>query len=183
MKKILLTCIIFLLTLALSACSTDEKTSVKQTNEVKVKTEDSVANSKEAAQKDKEQEKLKAEAERKIDTSIFEYAKQIEVTDAIDINQHVTVVVTMDSKTPPGLATQHVVNQTYDFLQQDDIKDAKTISINVKQGEQKIAMFSVNKDEFKPNDDEPMSDLVMAASTMEFMTPEVKEFGETMDSW
>lgn len=79
------------------------------------------------------------------------------------------------------MATQHVVNQTYDFVQQADIKGAKTIGINIKQSEKKIAQFTVHMDKFVPNDDEPMYDAVIATSEMEFMTDEVKEFGETME--
>ncbi|OLS38262.1 hypothetical protein BTR22_07170 [Alkalihalophilus pseudofirmus] len=118
-----------------------------------------------------------------IDTSVFEYASQVDVTDAIDINEHVTLFVHMSEDTKPGLATQHVVNQTYDFLQQEEVQDAKTVSVNVKQGEVKIAMFTVNTDQFVPQDDIPMSDVVLEASDIEFMTEEVKQYGENLGTW
>ncbi|OIK11966.1 hypothetical protein BIV60_17070 [Bacillus sp. MUM 116] len=133
-------------------------------------------------QKKEKEAVVKQQKPQNIDTSVFEFAKDVEVTNAIDTNQHLTVFVTMNNVSP-GLATQHVVNQTYDFLQQKDIKGAKTITINVKQGGKKIAMFTVDKNKFKPNDNESMSDCVMKASKMEFMTPEVKEYGSTMKSW
>lgn len=123
------------------------------------------------------------EEESTINTDVFAYATKTEVTDAIDINDHVTVFVYMSEELTPGLASQHVLNQTYDFIQQEDVKDAKTISINVKQGDTKILMYTVEKDKFKTNDEIPMSDLVLEASKVEFMTDEVKEFGEIMEMW
>lgn len=98
------------------------------------------------------------ETTRKIDSTVFEYATKIDVTDAIDLNDHVILILNMNEKTQPGMATQHVVNQTYDFVQQADIKGAKTIGINIKQSEKKIAQFTVHMDKFVPNDDEPMYD-------------------------
>ncbi|QGG51533.1 hypothetical protein [Lysinibacillus pakistanensis] len=118
-----------------------------------------------------------------IDTSVFEYAQAVDVTDAIDLNNHVTLIISMSEAINPGLATQHIVNQMYDFVQQVDVKGAKTIGINVKQGTKKIAQFTVYTDKFAPNDNEPMSDAVIAASEIEFMTDEVKIFGKTIASW
>ncbi len=59
------------------------------------------------------------------------------MTDAIDLNNHVTLIISMSEAISPGLATQHVVNQMYDFVQQVDVKGDKTIGINVKQGAKK----------------------------------------------
>lgn len=132
---------------------------------------------------DAEKRAAEQETKREIDTSVFEYAEKVEVTDAIELNDHITLIISMSESTKPGMATQHVVNQTYDFVQQVDVKGAKTIGINVKQGDNKIAQFTVYTDKFKPNDDEPMSDAVIAASEIEFMTDEVKEHGKVMDSW
>ena len=141
----------------------------------------------ESATKEKEDAtKEKAESESRkmeIDTSVFEYAKNIEVTDAIDINEHVTLIITENDDAKPGMVTQNIVTQTYDFVQQGDVKGAKTIGINVIQSGNKIAQYTVYTDKFVPNDDEPMSDAVIAASEIEFMTDEVKEFGKTMGSW
>jgi flagellar biosynthesis GTPase FlhF len=156
-------------------------------------------NEKAAKQKEKDETKKEAEAEKakkeqeavakpkeeakKIDTAIFEYAEKTEVTNAIDINQHVTVFVTMNSEVKPGLAAQHVVNQAYDFLQQTDLTGAKTVTIAVKQSDTKIMQFTVKKDSFVPIDDVPMSECVMKASEIDSMTPEVKEFGSATNSW
>ncbi|MGG3448611.1 hypothetical protein ABER98_01620 [Domibacillus aminovorans] len=118
-----------------------------------------------------------------ISTSVFKFAKGIEYTNAIDINKHVTVFLDMSEELAPGLAVQHVVKQTYDFLQQKDIEGAKTVTIVVNQWGQKIAMYTVQKDQFVPDAEKPMTDAVMEASKIEFMTPEVKEFGKNLGAW
>lgn len=135
--------------------------------------------------KDEVEEEVKDEEPKKanISTYVFEYAQKVEVIDAIELNDHVTVFIDMSSGPTPGLATQQVVNQTYDFIQQDDLAGAKTVSINVRQKGNKIAMFTVDMSKFVPNDDEPMAQAVIAASDVEFMTDEVKEFGKVIDSW
>ncbi|MFJ7935985.1 hypothetical protein [Sporosarcina sp. NPDC096371] len=118
-----------------------------------------------------------------INTSVFEYAKKIKLTGAIDINPHVTVMIDMSEDLPPGLATQNVVQQSYYFIQQDDVKSANTVTIIVKQAEKKIAQYTINTEKFKPNDDEPMAKIVIAASKIDSMTDEVKEFGKTIGIW
>lgn len=118
-----------------------------------------------------------------IDTSVFEYATNTEVTDAIDINQHVTVQVFVSEEAEAGMSVLNVVKQSYDFIQQEDVKDAKTITIFVTQNDKKIVQYTVQKDKFVPNENVPMSDLVLKASEIEFMTDEVKAFGKTMESW
>ncbi len=133
--------------------------------------------------KDEEESNDEETQKANISTYVFEYAQKVEVTDAREINDHVTVFIDMSSGPTPGLATQQVVNQTYDFIQLDDLVGAKTVSINVRQKGDKIAMFTVHMDKFVPNDDEPMAQAVMAASDIDFMTEEVKEFGKVMGSW
>ncbi|MGG3452185.1 hypothetical protein [Domibacillus aminovorans] len=128
-------------------------------------------------------EDIAAAEEKSIDTSVFKFAKETEVTDAIDINKHVTVFVAMSEELAPGLAVQHVIKQTYDFLQQTDVEGAETITIAVTQGGQKIAMYIVQKDQFAPDAEKPMTDVVLAASKMEFMTPEVEAFGQSLGTW
>ena len=120
---------------------------------------------------------------REIDTSVFENAEKVEVTDAIDSNQHVTVFVYMSEEPEPGFATQTVFNQAYDFLQQPDLEGAKTVTIAVKQGNRKIAQITVNKEKFKPDDQRPMSDVVLEAAKIDSMIDEVKEYGKIMGSW
>ncbi|MBS4194092.1 hypothetical protein [Lederbergia citri] len=118
---------------------------------------------------------------QEIDTSMYEYAKNVDVTDAIDVNEHITLIIEMNDSLQPGLAFQHATNQTYDFLEQDAIKGAKTVGINIILNGNKIAMYTVNVADFKTNDDEPMAQLVLDASTIEMLSPEVKEYAEIMD--
>jgi hypothetical protein len=118
-----------------------------------------------------------------IDTNVFEYATVVDLTDAIDTNQHVTAKIQIIGDVNPGMAVQDVISQTFDFIQQDDMKGAKTITILVSQNDKKISQYTVQKDKYTPNDDDPMADLVLKASEIEFMSPEVKAYGEAMGSW
>lgn len=118
-----------------------------------------------------------------IDTSIFEYASKVDVTNALDINNHVTSKVFIDEDANPGMAVQDIIKQTFDYIQQEDLKDAKTITILVTQNDKKIAQFTVQKDQFIPNENEPMIKIVLDASEIEHMSAEVKSFGETMELW
>lgn len=171
-KKVL---ILLMVALFLTACTQESAEPVnkpKEEENIKAKEEP-----KKESKEEKKKDEGKSEKEStKIDTSVFAYAKKVDVTDAIDINQHVTVFVTMSEELTPGLATQHVLNQSYDFLQQEDIKGAKTVTIAVKQGDIKIAQITVNKDNFVPNDTEPMASVVLKAAEIDMMKPEVKEF-------
>lgn len=117
--------------------------------------------------------------QNQIDTSVYEYASNVDVTNARDINNHITLMIDMKTENR-GMAFQHVLNQTYDFLQQPDIEGAETIGINVRVDDVKIGMFTAYPDKFIPNDNEPMSDAVLAASEIEMMTEDVEKFGETM---
>lgn len=181
MKNLILLCVTVLF---LSACGSEEvqkeepKEKVEQTTENKTeKKGESVVEKKEEPKQETKQE------ESKIDTSVFAYAKKVDVTDARDITQHITIFVHMSEDLTPGLATQHVFNQTYNFIQQPDLEGAKTVTIAVKQGEKKIAQITVDKEKFVPNDAEQMTKVVLAASVIDSMVPEVKEFGNTMGSW
>lgn len=133
---------------------------------------------------DTEQEEVIEEvAISKIDTSIFEYATDVEVTDAIDTNQHITVKLTISEDSKPGMQVQNIIGQTFDFLQQEDIKDANTITILVLQNDIKVAQYTVQKDKFVPNESDPMIDLVLQASEIEQMSEEVKQHGEALELW
>ncbi|MCT2342655.1 hypothetical protein M4D71_00785 [Niallia taxi] len=172
MKKlsIFLTALLFSV-VVLAACGEEktEKTTSSNSDATEIK--------KPETKTEEPKEEVKEEAEEpKIDTSVFEYAKKIEVTNAIDTEQHITVFVYMSEKTKEGLAAQHVLKQSYDFLQQEDIKDAKTVTIAVSQNDKKTFQFTVDKDKFVPNENEPMSDLVLKASKVETMSAEVKAF-------
>ena len=176
-----------------SEVSDDENSEVKKegtatkTPEVTEEVESKEITEKEVVKEEKTEEEEKKEVvevvETVIDTSVFEYATNTEVTDAIDINQHVTVKVFVSEEADAGMAVMNVVNQSYDFIQQDDVKDAKTITIFVTQNDKKIVQYTVQKDKFEPNDSVPMSDLVLNASEIEFMSDEVKAFGEAMETW
>lgn len=133
---------------------------------------------------DTEQEEVIEEvAKSKIDTSIFEYATDVEVTDAIDTNQHITVKLTISEDSKPGMQVQNIIGQTFDFLQQVDIKDANTITILVLQNDIKVAQYTVQKDKFVLNESDPMIDLVLQASEIEQMSEEVKQHGEALELW
>lgn len=134
---------------------------------------------KEPAPEDKQEEPKKEE--QKIDTSVFVYAKSVDVTDARDITQHIDIVIHMGKEPTPGLATQHVFTQAYDFLQQEDIKGAKTVTIGVMQGDFRIAQITVNLEKFKAG--EHLVDSVLQASKIDKMNDDVKEYGEIMDLW
>lgn len=118
-----------------------------------------------------------------IDTSVFEFAEETEVTDAIEINNYVTVFVDMSEDLTQGMAAQHVVNQTYDFIQQEDLEGANKVSINMRQGGTKLLMFEVDRKAFAPKDDEPMANIVMEYSTIDMMSPEIEEYGAIMGAW
>ncbi|KZR58369.1 hypothetical protein [Pseudobacillus badius] len=125
----------------------------------------------------------KLEKEEVIDTSVFEKAKKIEITDAIDITQHVTVFVDIPNKNVAGQSVINVLSQTYDFLQQDDMTGAKTVTIAVRQNGIKIAQFTIDKDQFVPDDNQPMAGQVLKAAEIETLSNEVREYGSVMELW
>lgn len=156
--------------LFLSACGDDTTAPEKDEPKENVK------------QEEKEQSKKETkEEDASIDTSMYEYSKSVKVTDAIDINNYVSLIITMNDNLQPGLAFQHATTQTYDFLQQPEIEGADKVGINIILNDNKIAMYEIDMSKFQPNDDEPMADLVMEASVVEMMTPEVEEYANTMD--
>lgn len=126
-------------------------------------------------------EKNETKEESKINTSVFRYAKKVDVTDARDITKHITVTVFMDKKLREGLAAQHVLNQTYDFVQQTDIKGADTLTVGVMVGELRVFQYTVDLTKFVPNEAEPMINVVLASSTVEKISPEVEEFAKTFE--
>jgi hypothetical protein len=121
------------------------------------------------------------ETESKLDTSVFVYAKSVDVTDGREAMKHLDLVVNMDKSTAPGLATRHVLTQTYDFLQQSDISGADTITIGVMSGDLRVSQITVDVAKFKAGDN--IIGSVLIASKIDKMTPEVKEFGKTMNLW
>lgn len=132
---------------------------------------------------DEEPSETKIDNEGNVDTSVYVYAEKVEVTDARDITNHLNLVVHMSKEPTPGLATQHVFSQTYDFLQQDDITGADTVTIGVMQSDIRIAQITIDVKKFVPVDTEPMIQCVLKAATIDKMSNEVKEFGKTMEIW
>lgn len=173
--------VIFLIAAIGSGLGDDEQKASNNDNQSSAATE--TAGSSEKSEDTNTTETSEQNQKSEIDTSVFENAEKVEVTDAIDSNQHVTVFVYMSEEPEPGFATQTVFNQAYDFLQQPDLEGAKTVTIAVKQGERKIAQITVNKDNFKPDPERPMSDVVLEASKIDSMIDEVKEYGKIMGSW
>lgn len=79
--------------------------------------------------------------------------------------------------------TRHVILQTYDFLQQDRVKDAKTVTIGVMSGDMRITQITVDMSKFKVDEEKPMIEVVMEASKIDKMNDEVKKFGESLELW
>lgn len=133
---------------------------------------------------DKVQEEVVEDVtETTIDTSVFEFATKVDVTDALRTNQHVTVKLVISEDSKPGMQVQNIITQTFDFLQQDDIKDAKKITVLVLQNDIKVTQYTVQKDNFVPNETDPMIELVLQASEIEQMSDEVKQHGESLELW
>ncbi|VEF46700.1 Uncharacterised protein [Bacillus freudenreichii] len=163
--------------LFLSACG--DETAAPEKDEPK---EDVKQEEKEQPKEEKEQPKDEPKEEgSSIDTSMYEYSKSVEVTDTIDINNYVSLIIRMNDNLQPGLAFQHATTQTYDFLHQPAIEGADKVGINIILNDKKIAMYEVDISKFQPNDEEPMADVVMEASVVEMMSPEVEEYANTMD--
>lgn len=128
------------------------------------------------------EEENNAEADE-IDTSVYEYAESVEVTNSIDLTKHVNLRIEMSDELTAGMASNHVLNQTFDFLQQPDIEGADTVTINVIQDETKVFQFTTTLADFKPDETTPMAKLVVEASEIDFMNPAVEEHGKIMELW
>ncbi|EDL65011.1 hypothetical protein BSG1_14859 [Bacillus sp. SG-1] len=128
-----------------------------------------------------EEESTEESEESSIDTSVFVYATNVDITDARDITKHITATVYMNDELKGGLAAQHVLSQTYDFLQQEDIKGAETLTVGVMVKDKRVLQYTVDLAKFVPNDSEPMTDVVLAASEVEKISPEVEEFANAFE--
>jgi hypothetical protein len=156
----------------------------KDSGQDKVKDEKPKVEQTETESSEEAVEETAAESEAlSIDTSVFAYAENVEVTDARDNTKHINLVVQMSEETKTGMAAQHVLNQAYDFLQQEDIDGAETITIGVMQADTRILQLTINVKEFVPIDSESMAKCVLKASTIDKMTTEVEEYGKTMELW
>ncbi|WP_339267704.1 hypothetical protein MKY48_27410 [Paenibacillus sp. FSL W8-0187] len=197
--KITLVASLFAFTLVLQACSNEASPSAapsETTNETvvaNVESQDDQSETKSNEQEEgirNDEESTEEEAltiidseedESLIDTSVFAYAMKVDVTDSRDITEHIDLVVHMKDSVKPGLATQHVFTQAYDFLQQDDIKGAKTVTIGIMSGDHRVTQITVDAPKFKP--EEHLIKSVLGASTIDKMYPEVKEYGQVMELW
>lgn len=162
MKKLLYVFGGVILALSLTACSEEDSAETKPAKAVEV-----------AVGKEKK--------ESNIDTSVFEYAKNVEVTDSRESTQHINLVASMDPEMGPGLAVQHVVKQSYDFIQQSDVEGADKITVGIMQGDTRIAQYTVDTAKFTAGEDK--IDSVIAASKIEKMESTAKEYGATTGKW
>ncbi len=116
-----------------------------------------------------------------VNTDAFIYATNVDVTDARDISKHLDLVVHMSSELTPALATQHVILQSYEFLQQEDIKGADSITIGVMNGDFRVAQYTVDMNKFEPNGN--LVESVLQASTIDKKDPKVDEYGKALEWW
>ncbi|WP_440110210.1 hypothetical protein [Paenibacillus sp. QZ-Y1] len=165
----------------------------KESSSVDVSTEDSSSDAvsesvTSVSESDMEPKETKEEIDDKsvpedsqIDTSVFVYAQDIKVTDALDITNHIDVAVYMSEDVGKGLAVQHVFTQTYDFLQQDKVKEAKTVTIGIMSGDFRITQITVDMGKFEAG--EHFIHSVMGASKIDKMDDDVREYGESLELW
>lgn len=181
MKKVLNFVLIALVSIGITGCgNSTTKTNTQETKQVEKSKEAPKIESSKSETTAPKVEVVKPE-KNTIKTDAFIYAKKVDITDAIDITKHVTATVFMSDDLTQGLAVQHVLNQSYDFLQQADIKGADTVTIGVMQGDMRLFQCTVTMKKFVPNDSVSMSDVVLKASKVEKMTPQVKEFARVLE--
>lgn len=173
MKKILYTGALSLL--LLTACNEEstKKEEVSTGAIAKEKTE----------VKETKQEDSKNKNEVTINTSVFKFAKSVEVTDARSTNKHITLKIELSDDAQAGTGTLNVLKQMYDFLQQKDIKGAETITYLIRSNDTMLAQFTTNVSKFSPDNKTSMADVVLKASVIDKMNAEVKTFGQTMELW
>lgn len=191
MKKVLFFLISMLVSmLVLVACNDEDD--AQETSADKAKATEKVENSEENdVDVENDDEKLANEEEQvnednkeetaSIDTSMYEYSPNVEVTDAIDINNHITLMIDMNDNLEAGLAFMHATNQTLDFIEQNNMENVETIGVNVRLNEIKIAMFTVHPNEIENNENESMANIVLNASDVEMISPEVEDFANNME--
>lgn len=122
-----------------------------------------------------------AQHDLNIDTSVFSYAESVDVDDTRKVNKHINLIVNMNEGPTAGLATEHVLLQTYDFLQQEDIKGADIVTISINQNDTLISKITVDSRKFKAG--EHLINSVLAASKIDHMNDDVVEYGEALERW
>ncbi|MEK4387226.1 hypothetical protein MKZ25_15785 [Solibacillus sp. FSL W7-1464] len=168
--------------LLLVACSDEADKEPIEAEEVIVE-EEAKENVKEEMIEKEANETVDAANEPQIDTSFFEYAKSVTVTDARSTNKHITLQIDLNDDAKAGIGTQHVLNQMYFFLKQDDINGADTVSFYVRIREEKVAQFKTTVANFKDELETPLSNIVLKASEIKKLNPEVESYGKTMGLW
>lgn len=160
--------------LLLVACGGEESKTIEKEVEVNV-----AAN----AEVEVEEEKASDKEVSTIDTSVFEYATSVEVTDARSITKNITLKIDLANNAQAGMGTKNVVTQMYDFLQQSDIDGAETVTYFIRVNDKKVAQFKTTVNEFKPDDSQSMVSVVLAATEIESLSDEVKSFGQATELW
>lgn len=174
MKKLIAIVCGVLLAIMVTGCSSEESTDNLQPR----KTADAASKSETTKT---ETEEKQEDNQTNIDTSAFSFAKSVEVTDARDTTKHINLVAKLDAEATQGLAAQNIFQETYKFLQQDDIKGADTVTIGVVCGDIRVAQITVDVTKFKTGDDELKA--VLSASKIDKMNPDVKDYGKVMNLW
>ncbi|QJC51439.1 hypothetical protein HGI30_07675 [Paenibacillus albicereus] len=119
-----------------------------------------------------------------VNTQMFDFAKSVEVVDNLAEKKHLDLTVNMVGEPDgpnPGLATEHVLVQTYEFLQQDELSGAKTITIKVAQDNEIVTQITVNKEKFVAG--EYLIDSILDASKIDLMNEDVIEYGKILERW
>ncbi|MER2060198.1 MAG: hypothetical protein ABTA16_15365 [Niallia sp.] len=160
-----------------------ENNETSQSTNSTIAADDTTDKVEEPEDKLEETETKEVKDDSKIDTSIFDLAKEINVTDARDITQHISLQIILKDAVKQGNGVQGVLTQAYDFLQQEDIAGANTITIFVNSGQLKIFQITIDTSKFKTDDEISMIKLVLDASEIEKMTDEVKSYGEALELW
>lgn len=168
MKRALNLVLVALVSIGITGCgNSTTKTNTQETKQVE--------------QSKKAPKSVVAKTEKNtIKTDAFIYAKKVDIDDARDITKHVTATVFMSDELTPGLAVQHVLNQSYDFLQQANLKGTDTVTIGVMKGDIRVFQYTVTMKKFVLNDSIAMSDVVLKASKVEKMSPQVEEFAKAL---
>jgi hypothetical protein len=177
MAKILKLLCGLLIIFTFAGCSAQKDAAVKETKPKKVEAEVVKPQEEQPAQPEQAAEP----AQPSIDTSVFQYAKSVDVDDSRDIMQHINLVVNMSEDITAALATTHVFTQTYDFLQQKDIAGANTVTIGIMKGDIRVAQITVDVKKFKAGENYIQS--VLQASKIDKMSSEVKEYGKSAGYW
>ncbi|MBD7969580.1 hypothetical protein [Paenibacillus gallinarum] len=183
------------LVLVIQGCSAEkEHEAIQNQHQEVIQTEDNTTNEDAKSADDEinsdtktlveetETEEVVVSESQDIDTSIFIYANEVEVTDNLD---HIKVVIHMSEDFDKGKAVHHALNEIYFFLQQDRVKEVNTATFEVMSGDITITQLTVDISKFEPGEFiiEKMIDSVMNATKIDKMDDEVRGYGENLKFW